>query len=287
MRTRGNVAARHALGVCMVLALAGGHGCEHHDYSKEKGPSFASPSAAPPAAAAPAKAVLTGFVRLADGATLPSYPAEAMERVVTTHGDPVTFPPICTPPKKTDRMPVRLTPDGKLIGVMIAASEFKRSPERAAKTYDVVIKDCRLTPSLVVAMKGDSLSIKNQVNFPLMPELGAVTLSKTLMPGQDKEVKLSEAGVKPVLCGFIAPCGRTDVVVLNHPVYAVTGEDGSFRIDDFPADENVKIDAWHPLFNSQELSLRVERGQTKSVELTIAPLGQPAPSAPAATPTQK
>lgn len=259
--------------------LAGCHRPEHHDYTAGPGPAAGQKPSAEQAAAA-TKAVLTGFVRLAPGATLPEYGPDAMERKVTTAGDPVTFPQICTPPKKLDRVPVRLTPDGKLIGVMIAVSDFKRVKSRGPRTYEVTIKDCRLTPMLVVAMKGDSLSIKNEVVYPLMPELGAVTFSETLMPGQPKVVPLNEAGVKPVLCGFTAPCGRSDIVVLNHPLYAVTGEDGIFTIDDFPPDETVKVDAWHPLFNSAELQLRVERGQTKNVELTLLPVGQTAASTP-------
>jgi hypothetical protein len=166
---------------------------------------------------------------------------------------------------------VRTTPDGKLIGVMVTVSDFKKNAERAPRIYDVVIQDCRLTPSLVVAMLGDTLRIRNEVQFPFMPGYGKDPVLKTLLPTQTKEVLLQEPGVSPVQCGFMAPCGRTDVVVLHHPLYAVTGEDGTFRIEGFPADESLTVTAWHPLFSKSEQKLQLGQGEVKALDFTLTP----------------
>ncbi len=229
-----------------------------------------------------ASAVLTGSVRMAAGASLPAYPEALMERSVAGSPDRGTFPPMCTPPKIADRMPVRVAPDGKLVGVMVALSDFKNAPKRAPKLHEVTIKDCRLTPNLVVAMIGDTLRLRNEVNFPFLPALGVTNYNEGLLPSQIKDIKLEEAGVKALLCGFTAPCGRSDIVVMHHPLFAVTGEDGKFRIDDFPANEDVKLDAWHPLFGAAELTLRLAPGETKDVELTLTPK----PIEPVVPPTQ-
>jgi hypothetical protein len=226
-----------------------------------------------------------GSIRLAPGAVLPSYAPQDMERKVLDQLERGTLPETCTPPKTTDRTPVRMTPDGKLIGVMVTVSDFKKNPERAPRIYDVAIRDCRLTPSLVVAARGDSLRITNEVAFPFMPSYGKDPVLKTLMPGQVKDVPLQEPGVSPVLCGFTAPCGRTDVVVLHHPLYTVTGEDGTFRIENFPADENVTVSAWHPLFNAGEQKVTLGQGETKVLDLAILPREQPAAQPTAAQPT--
>jgi hypothetical protein len=182
-----------------------------------------------------------------------------------------------------DRQPVRATADGKLIGVLVTASDFSHNPERAPRTYDVAIEDCRLTPSFIAAQKGDSLRITNRVNFPFMPTFGPTALVETLVPGQKLDVPLNTPGVNDVLCGFTAPCGRTDVVVLQHPLYAVTDEHGDFRIDDFPVGETVHVNAWHPLFDAQELSVRVESGSAQKLDFVITPV---AGSELAASPTQ-
>ena len=274
---------RILLATVCALSLVTSIGCRGCD---------ADPSALPTGPEAPDKpvaagktkapAVLIGSVRLAPGVQLPSYSATDMERKVLDHLERGSPPDVCSPPKIVDRTPVRLTPDGKLVGMMVAVSEFSRMPERAPRIHDVVIKDCRLTPALVVAMKGDTLRIRNEINFPFMPSVAQEQRLETLMPGQTKEVPLQESGVSIVLCGFTAPCGRTDLVVLHHPLYAVTGEDGNFRIENFPADETVNLNNWHPLFESAQLELRLQQGETKTVELVVtAAVPQPSAATPA------
>jgi hypothetical protein len=232
---------------------------------------------------------LTGSVRLAPGTTLPSYRPEDMERDVLQHIKGGTFPDVCTPPKQSDRTPVLEGPEGKLIGVMVAASEFSQSVKRESKVFDIVIKDCRLSPRLVVGQMGDMINLKNEVQFPFMPTYGANAYNETLTPGQSKALRLDKAGVDNVLCGFTAPCGRTDVVVLRHPVFAVTDTTGTFEIEDFPADETVRLSAWHPLFKDAAISVKVARGETKNVELVLTPAPPPPPAAspaPAEQPPQ-
>ncbi|HKU43440.1 MAG TPA: hypothetical protein VJR89_35000 [Polyangiales bacterium] len=268
--------ARARVLVCAVLVLGLG-GCEacRPKPKLESGPS----TEASKPASGPKTGVLTGSVRLAPGATLPAYRPEDMERKVLQHVQGGTFPETCTPPKQSDRTPVVEGPDGKLIGVMVAASEFSTPIKREPKVFDIVIKDCRLTPRLVVGQLGDMINLKNEVQFPFMPTYGANAYNETLTPGQSKALRLEKAGVDNVLCGFTAPCGRTDVVVVRHPVFAVTDDKGVFKIEQFPADETVKLSAWHPLFQDTNISVKVNRGETKTVELVITPLPQQQPTA--------
>jgi hypothetical protein len=261
------------------MQLVACRGCEPASESPAA-PVAPGASVAPPAASGNAAAVLVGSVRLAAGASLPAYSPEQMERKVLQHVERGALPEVCTPPKIADRLPVLTTADGKLIGVMVTTSNFSKTPQRAPLVHEVVIKDCRLTPRFVVAMQGDTLRLRNEVDYPFMPAFGKTPVLKTLVPGQLEDIPLKEPTVDSVLCGFTAPCGRTDVVVLFHPLYAVTDEQGNFRIDDFPVDETVTVNAWHPLFGTQELSVRAERGEEKRVELVIAPAAPAAPAAP-------
>lgn len=218
------------------------------------------------------KAVLRGVVRLVDGAELPAYRSDQMERRLLAHTQQAALPEACTPPKTTDRQPVQLTPDGMLTNIVLAATDFSRQPERAKMVHEVVIEDCRLTPKVVVAMKGDQLRVTNAGEYPFMPAYGETPVVKTLIRGQDYEVPLDKAGVSPVLCGFTAPCGRTDVVVMLHPIHATTDAEGKFELEDFPAGESVKLSAWHPLFEESTIEVRLEPGEEKSVELVLTPL---------------
>jgi hypothetical protein len=267
--------------LALLLAAAGCRGCDPAPTASGGGAQTHAPLDVAKPEPAAKTGVLIGSVRLAPGAELPSYAPEQMERKVLKHIERGAFPESCTPPKLDDRKPVRLTSDGKLAGVLVAASDFARNPPHAPRTWDVTIKDCRLTPSLVVAVQGDTLRLSSEVNFPFMPQLGSSPLSETLVPGQTKDYPLQANGVSSVLCGFTAPCGRTDVVVLLHALYAVTDAEGNFRIEGFPADETVHVNAWHPLFAAQEQTVRVPAGGEQRLELVIAPLAQPTAAAPA------
>jgi hypothetical protein len=273
MRGRFRFGARVASWCSLTLALASA-GCRPQPVAERQAEAETKPAPAQEVAT-----VLTGSIRLAEGQPLPQYRPEDMERRVLAHIQGNAYPDVCSPAKLTDRTPVQQGPDGKLIGVMVAASEFSKATPRGPRTYDVTIKDCRLTPRIVVGQLGDTLRIQSEVQYPLLPTYGSNPYNETLMPGQTKSVRLDKMGVDNVLCGFTAPCGRADVIVVRHPVYAVTDETGNFRIENFPPDETIKVSAWHPLFNESNLSVKVGKGETKHIELSLTPL-PPKPETP-------
>ncbi|MET0384650.1 MAG: hypothetical protein ABW321_01765 [Polyangiales bacterium] len=236
-----------------------------------------------PAKAKPKPAVLVGSVRIEAGhEELPFYTATEMERSVLAHVKAGSkFPEVCTQQKVDDPVPVRLTPDGKLMGVLLAASEFSVKPDpQPPRVHTVKIEDCRLGPRMVVGLIGDTLHIENRTNYPMMPGLGSEHFSQTMTTGQSRDILLDTGGMKILMCGFNAPCGRTDVVVLAHPYGAVTDDNGEFRIENFPASETVQIHAWHPLFFDTFQTVRVEPGEEKRIELVITPRPAAVPREP-------
>lgn len=262
---------REVAAVVAALCLFGA-GC-----GKSAEPPSAGDKRAPARSAVKDAAVLEGSVRLAEGFELPSLSPEAMEKKVLDQLAQAAPPPSCTPTKIVDRQPVRLSDDGHLTGVLVALSKFARQPTRPPRVYDVAIEDCRLTPQLVVAMKGDRLRVVNRVDYPFMPTIGEDPMVRTLSLGQTYDVPLDQPGVRALTCGFTAPCGRTEVIVMLHPLYAVSDARGSFRFDDFPAGEPITLSAWHPLFQESQLEVRLEPGEHKRIELTLTPIS----SAPA------
>jgi hypothetical protein len=263
----------------IVAATCGAGGC-----GKPK--SAQSSTSTPARAPAVAPTVVEGSVRLAEGYGVPSYVPESMEKKVLDHVSRAALPEVCTPPKTADRQPVKLSSDGLLSGVMLAASGFSSQFSRPPTVHEVVIRDCRLEPALVVAMKGDTLRVRNDVDYPFMPTLDQYPVARTLTRGQTYEVALDKPGVLPLLCGFTAPCGRADVVVMLHPFYTVTDASGSFRFPAFPDGESVTLSAWHPLFRETKQEVKVERGEHKRLEITLTPLApatanasEPAPGA--------
>jgi hypothetical protein len=245
---------RFLAGLCCVAAF----GCQPHDAASKRqhGP----------------VGVLSGHIRLAAGAQLPQYTSLDLVRRPLRLSQHAAVPSACQSANESARTAVQLTATGFLAGVAIAASDFTRVRERAPQTHHAVIENCRLSPSLIAATGGDTLSIENRDDFGFEPLVGPAYEGRPLRRGQKKlTLPLFPGEVDSILCSLGAPCGRTDLVVFFHPVHAVTDASGSFRIDNFPAAELVRVNAWHPLFEETEIFIWLEPGQKTSVELTMTP----------------
>lgn len=216
-------------------------------------------------AAATGTVVVT--VHLAPGAELPQYP----ESPVQVEGRP-PIPPECTPPRQADRTPVvPAEQTGGLVNLVVVVTgrdEHSWPDPGEPRTHEVAIRDCRLTPSVIVATRGDRLRLVNATDYPFFPDLGDGVLQYRTEP---REVTLDRGGVRTIQCGFAAPCGRLELVTLYHPVHGVTGSDGRARIEGVPADQPVRVTAWHPLFREAATTTTVPAGGTVDVEMTIEP----------------
>jgi hypothetical protein len=73
------------------------------------------------------------------------------------------------------------------------------------------------------------------------------------------------------------------VGVMAHPFFAVTGPDGSFRIDGLPAGTYV-VAAWHEVYGTVTQRVTVGGGQTGNLSFEFAPAsrGGAAPVSPSA-----
>lgn len=266
------------LGTC-VLLLAGCESCSQEEQAT--GPATEPASEARPEAnegARPGTAVIEGVVRLAAGAELPRYPENPM---VAPHGRPA-LPDACTPPQERDREPVRQVRGDHLAGMLVALSDFETDVPHEPVTHDVFIRDCRLTPSIVVGTLGDRLRITNETDYPFLPDLQSGMMA-ALLHENSREVELGRGGIRTLQCGFAAPCGRAEIVTMFHPLHTVTDEEGRFRIENVPANEELRINTWHLLFNEAGQTLTLSPGETREIELIVSP-APPAPAPPPAEP---
>lgn len=224
-------------------------------------------SAAP--AAQPALGRIVGRVVLKEGAELPIRPRKRGDAENQVEG--------CPEIEEADYRPVFEGEDG-LVNILVTLTGdrerfFKELPPRAPQEVELVIRaNCRLQPRLLGAVVGDALLLKNRSERPMLPYVGVQSFVETLSSGETRRQILESRGVFPVGCGVTGFCGSADLVVLAHPVFDVTEASGRFEIENVPADQDITIHAWHPLFQEVKESVRVPRGETVEVELTIAPL---------------
>ncbi len=261
--------SRRALAILILpsfLGLGCGSGCERREEDAHATSGSQSE--------APRFGTVEGVVRIAAGAELPTNPD------LRTPAQP-PMPEACTPPLISDRQPVTMGDDRLLEGILVQASDFSEQAMEQVKrepvTHELFIRDCRLTPRFIPAVIGDTLKLTNETDYPFMPTMGGGGLMQAVLYQNSREFPLDRGGIFSMTCGFAAPCGRSDIVVVFHPVHTVTGEGGVFRMENVPADEDVSIHAWHPLFEDVSQTVRVGAGETTHIELEITPAPQPEP----------
>lgn len=220
---------------------------------------------------APVGTVL-GYVRLEAGAALPMYP-EAMIgheplRPRAPRGD---VPEACKAALLAARMPVLMGAGRGLSSLVVTASDFRRARARDPVVHRARIEGCALRPQTIAMSAGDRLVLENRDAFPFAPLYGPAYEATPLPRGRELFIPVFPGTIEPLACSADAPCGRSDVFVLKHPVHAVTDDLGAFRIADFPAGEQVRLTVVHPLFEEAETVIWVEPGAKARVELTVRP----------------
>ncbi len=266
----------------LSLSLAACSGSS--DGPSDPEPTTSEPTTEPGEPTAPIGGIPTGtidgIVRLSPDSLLPSYPDNPM---VST-GASAPMPADCAPPSERDRQPVQIGASGGLTNlVIVATGDREHWPDTAGpRTRTARIEGCRLVPSTLVAERGDTIHLENESTFPFFPDLGT-GFTRALLPTDPLDLVLDQGGVRTIGCGFSNACGRIEVVTLYHPVYTVSDAEGRFRMTNVPAGQDVRITAWHPLFQEVGVNARVEVGGTTTIELVItsnAPATPPTPTVP-------
>lgn len=256
-----------------LAACSGGGSSSSEDPSTSESSSEPSTESSAPIDGIPT-GTIEGIVRLAPGTSLPSYADHPMQNV----GAAAPLPSDCPPPNDADRQPVQLGSSGGLTNlVIVATGDRERWPDTAGpRTHPVRIERCRLAPRTLVAERGDTIHFENDSTFPFFPDLGT-GFTRALISTDPLDLVLDQGGVRTIGCGFANACGRVEVVTLYHPVYTVSDGEGRFRMTNVPADQEIRVTAWHPLFQEIGGTARVSAGGTTTLELVITPIAPPAP----------
>jgi hypothetical protein len=265
-----------ALGVLTALALFTVPGCRSRESADPA--ATVEPTAPEDTPAAPPAVPMVrvrGVVRLAaDSADLPGFELADIGRDGSRPGVPAE----CSPARASDLRPMALSPERGVGGVLVTATgdpaRFRDFPAGEPRSIPLGIRDCRLDPTLVVAMVGDTLALTNHSPTAFITNFTTDPINEALAPNRVRQLEVIRPGVQRVSCSMVAGCGRTDVVVLAHRAATVTAADGSFELD-VPAGADVDLHAWHPLLGRREGTGRLPAadavaGETRSVDVTLS-----------------
>ena len=230
-----------ALGGCGEDKPAGGSGtsgtAKPATTAKPAGTTSAAATAKP--AATPAKegnATIKGVVAFSGKAPEMKVPAKRKDADVC----------------KSKEVPYNavLVKDGKLQDVLvrIAAGGVPGDWKAPEKHAEIDQKDCMYTPRIQGVVAGQTIDIKNgdETLHNVHAYKGTDSLFNQAQPkgaGPITKDAPEEASVMKLSCD-VHPWMRGFVVVTDHPFFAVSGEDGSFKIEKVPAGKYT-IEAWH------------------------------------------
>lgn len=164
---------------------------------------------------------------------------------------------------------------------LIPTAGGARGPALTPGPSVLEIRSCRLEPPVLAAPAGGVLGLRNMdplvhdVRLTVHLSPGARMLLRVPLHGRGVRVEKREALQRPALinarCG-IHPWMSATIVVLDHPHFALTGEDGSFEIGGLPPGDYT-LRAWHPMLGAGQATVRLGKGRP-----TVARLFYPGPT---------
>lgn len=146
-------------------------------------------------------------------------------------------------------------------------------PETAVRITQI---HCVFVPHVAAVMTGQPLIVTSDDdtahNVHYQGRLNRVRRGNvTIAKGEELEwtFRRPEVGTSYIKCD-IHPWMRCYICVLDHPFFAVTGDDGSFSLGQLPPGE-YEIEAWHATLGTQQQELTIADGETAAVDFTFGP----------------
>ena len=132
---------------------------------------------------------------------------------------------------------------------------------------------CVFVPHVLAAPVGSTLDVTNsdKALHNVRAQAGETRLFNYAMPipGYVVPTKLRKEGIFRLSCD-VHPWMRGWLLVLPTAAYAVSGEDGTYKIEGVPAGKH-KVKIWHERLGEREAEVEIAAGQTASHDVAYTP----------------
>lgn len=134
-------------------------------------------------------------------------------------------------------------------------------------------KGCMYGPHVIGVMANQNIKITNDDptnhNIHPLPKINQEWNQSQPPKGESLEKHFARQEVMiPVKCN-VHPWMRSYIGVVNHPFFAVTGDDGSFTIKGLPPGKYT-LEAWQEKYGTQDIEVTVGAKESKTVDFDSA-----------------
>lgn len=161
---------------------------------------------------------------------------------------------------------------GKIKNVLVTLEGIKEGKRWPEHRPQLINRGGRFVPHLQVVRTGSQLEVINQdpVLHNTHSYLDGKTLFNLAQPNKDQVIRkpLKRSGLVDLMCdshdwmnGWIA--------VLDHPYFAITGEDGTYAIPDIPPGPYT-LTAWHEKLGKKQVQVTVGAGKRQRADFTFS-----------------
>jgi hypothetical protein len=172
------------------------------------------------------------------------------------------------------RYVVQVNENGTLRDVFVYVREgLDMTFPTPAEARELDQEGCIYRPHIVGLQTGQTLSIHN--SDPVLHNVNTrPSINRGFNISQPREGMTSQRSFSspeimiPVRCD-VHGWMHAYIAVLDHPYFAVTGEDGSFRIENLPPGDYV-IETWHEQYGTQTSNVSVPPNGTAEVSFTYS-----------------
>jgi plastocyanin len=176
--------------------------------------------------------------------------------------------PACDSHEKAEHLVVK---DGGVRDVVVRIA-VGGAPKSAEPPAPVVIdqKNCKYSPHVLGVVAGQKISYRNSdaTMHNVHTYAGTETDFNVAQPKggpENVQVVSTPPGDAPyrVRCD-VHPWMSAYVLVTDHPYFTVTGDGGTFKLENIPLG-SYKLQAWHPALGSKTIDVKVEPGKPVEV----------------------
>ena len=165
--------------------------------------------------------------------------------------------------------------EGKLANVVVSVKADDLKGEAPKDPAVIDQKGCQYHPHVVAVMVGQPLLIKNDDSFlhnvhALSIDNPAFNFGQPTKDTTGRKVEPMKTAERFKIKCDVHPWMGAQMAVFEHPYFAVSKEDGTFKIPGNLPDGEYTLHAWHEKLGEKEIKVNVSGGKAEGADFSFA-----------------